>query len=68
MICFPSTFGLMMKDCVISLLGDIYLRGKSFDSAPQEEHVGSFCVAHSQIVFDSFPDKIPDAGPGWSHP
>ena len=34
-----------MKDCVIFLSGDIYLRGKSFDFAPQGEHVGSLCAA-----------------------
>lgn len=54
----------MMKDCVKSMLGDIYFSGKSFDSAPQGEHVGSFCV----VELNSDPEQIPDAGPGWSHP
>lgn len=54
----------MMKDCVKSVLGDICFRGKSVDSAPQEEHVGRFCI----VELDSDPDQIPDAGPGWSHP
>lgn len=59
-----------MKDVCDTLLDDVYLGGKSFDSAPQEEHVGSFSfyVAHSRTAFDSFPNLIPDAGHGWSHP
>lgn len=40
----PPYFGLMMKDCVILLTGDIYLRGKSFDFTPQEGTCGlSLC-------------------------
>lgn len=54
--------------CDILCRGNIYLRRKSFDCEPQEEHVGSLCVAQRQTAFDSFPDWSTDAGPGWSHP
>lgn len=40
----------MMKDCVKVLLGDICLRGKSFDSAPQDEHVGRICFVELNSV------------------
>lgn len=38
------------------------LEGRSFDSAPQEEHVGRLCAPRRWIVFDSLPDWGPDAG------
>lgn len=46
-------FGLVIKDRVILLMGDIYLRGKSFDFALQEEHVGCLCVAHCWTHFQT---------------